>query len=117
MSYVFDVAGETVWSPASRVGALFVALSGVFAEYAGTPAGLHAEARDWYEIEPDVFARHVAALLDGPGRNHPVYGLLAEGYLVTCVALATRAGVAVTPTPAFPDILAAAEECQRRMPR
>jgi hypothetical protein len=57
MSYAFEVGDETVWSPALRVGDLFVRILTDVGAVLKQPTGLTAIASDMYEINLESFEK------------------------------------------------------------
>src|SRR5262245_60947802 len=108
MSYVFDAGNEGIWSPALRVGELFVATADSLAAIVDTDTGLHAVANDYYDITAQEFFDFVQALLHSPYLNHPVFWELSRGFLATALVLLDRAGMPVPDDePHMADLLAA----------
>ncbi|WP_410568879.1 DUF6086 family protein [Amycolatopsis sp. cmx-4-61] len=100
MSYIFDVDGEVVWSPALRIGKLFTTLVDVLAgdvDVEPRATGLTAMASDYYYVNPPVFAQFVRALLGSSVLANPVYAELARGFLVISLVVLDRCGVDLTP--------------------
>ncbi|MFJ1763957.1 DUF6086 family protein [Amycolatopsis sp. NPDC088138] len=99
MSYIFDVDGQVVWSPALRVGHLFVTLADTLAGDAGVEpgaTGLEMMASDYYYVNPPVFAEFVRTLLASSVVTNEVYAELARGFLVTSLVVLDRSGIAMT---------------------
>jgi hypothetical protein len=94
MSYIFEAGDTTVWSPALRVGSLFVTMAECLAAWEGVPTGLSAMASDFYEIDVDVFGAFVQTLLNDSSAGHPVYDQVLDGFIATCLVMLERAGVA-----------------------
>jgi hypothetical protein len=66
MGHVFDVDGEVVWSPAPRIGKLFVVLVDALAEGCdrdGRAAGFTMMANDYYHVGSRALAGFVHELL------------------------------------------------------
>ncbi|RZS44145.1 hypothetical protein EV193_10119 [Herbihabitans rhizosphaerae] len=98
MSYVFDVGDDTVWSPALRVGRLYVAGVTSLAEVFGIDAGLRAVAADMYSIDLDAFEAFTARLFAEYFRSHhDVARLLLAGVLQPSLIMLERAGRAIEP--------------------
>jgi hypothetical protein len=100
VSYVFDVDGEVVWSPALRIGKLFISMAGTLADNSGVDlasAGFTMMASDYYYVDPPALAGFVRTLLAGSVAANPMYRELARGFLVTCLVLLDRAGVVLEP--------------------
>jgi hypothetical protein len=100
VSYVFDVDGEVVWSPALRIGKLFVSMAGTLADDAGldlAAAGFTMMASDYYYVNPPALAGFVRTLLAGPVVANRMYQELTRGFLVTCLVLLDRSGIVLEP--------------------
>jgi uncharacterized protein DUF6086 len=93
VSYVFDIGNATVWSPALRIGSLFVTMAESLAAWKGTPSGLSAMASDYYEIDSDVFSTFVQTLARDDSAAHEIFGALTHGFIATCLVMLDRAGV------------------------
>ena len=97
MSYVFFTGGRegpTVWSPTSRVGALYIGMINVAAQVFTTPTGVRAIADDLHEIDPDRFEIFVRKLLEiYMHSSHPELLLLMHGVLPPSTVLLERCGV------------------------
>ncbi|HEY3471337.1 MAG TPA: DUF6086 family protein [Amycolatopsis sp.] len=119
MSYVFDVDGEVVWSPALRIGKLFMDMAGTLAADAGTDlaaAGFTMNASDYYYVDPVALGGFVRTLLAGSVVTNPVYKELARGFLVACLVLLERTGVVLEPvSEAQRDLFDARAELARLM--
>jgi hypothetical protein len=92
MSYIFDVGDSTVWSPALRIGSLFVAMAECLAGWAGVPTGLTAMASDFYEVDAEVFGAFVQTLAGNASAANEVFGALTHGFTATCLLILDRAG-------------------------
>lgn len=64
VSYSFEVADQTVWSPSLRVGDLFVRMYADTCSVLGTATGLTAIAGDMYEIDIEIFERATMVAFD-----------------------------------------------------
>ena len=93
MSYEFEVAGDTVWSPALRVGLIYDGYVRVLESVLGRPAGWTMVAGDTVRIEPEVFGHFVDGLLDAQASsNHPVLHAHLVPVLTVSLVLLDRAG-------------------------
>ena len=95
MSYIFEWSGETLWSPALRVGKLYVTLADALADVVSVPHGLSAMASDFYVVDRDQLAEFIAALQAWLPRGHPVGDALLGGFLITSLVLLERMGTAL----------------------
>jgi hypothetical protein len=94
MSLIFDVDGDTVWNPATRVGDLYVRLLTEIADVLGVPTGLiDFTSEDTYEIDVDVYGGLVRKIADLYAASpDPVLRGLLEGVLAPSVVVLDRAG-------------------------
>jgi hypothetical protein len=98
VSYVFDVGGDTVWSPALRVGDLYVRFLRELAETLEVPTGLKAMASDMYEIDIDLYENLVQRLFEFCfSTDHPVLRGLVESVLAPSVVVLERGGRPLRP--------------------
>jgi hypothetical protein len=98
MSCIFEVGEDTVWSPALRVGDLYVRYLREIADMLGVPTGLTAVASDMYEIDVDAYGslvRKIADLYFSSG--HLVLRGLIGGMLGPSVVVLERAGRPLSP--------------------
>jgi hypothetical protein len=91
MSYIFEADDTTVWSPALRVGSLFVSMAECLADWEGVPTGLSAMASDYYEIDVGAFGAFVQALLNDSSAGHAIFGQILHGFVATCLVMLERA--------------------------
>lgn len=91
VSFVFDVDDRTVWSPALRVGALWVRFVGQVGELLGVPTGLSDMASDYYQIDPDVFEALVKKMFEANfASSHPIGRAMLESVLAPSVVILDR---------------------------
>ncbi|WP_143174318.1 DUF6086 family protein [Streptoalloteichus hindustanus] len=95
MSYVFQVDGESVWSPALRIGHLFLAIANQLSENLNQDHGFSMMASDFVDIDGNTFAAFVQSLLNSSVMTNVTYEHLSRGFLATCLAILVRAGVPV----------------------
>ncbi len=98
MSYIFEAGATSVWSPAPRVGSLFVTMAECLADWEGVPTGLSAMASDYYEIDVEAFGAFVRALLNDSSAGHAIFGQVLDGFVATCLVMLERAGAAMPET-------------------
>lgn len=94
MSFVFEINGETVWSPALRVGQAFVGCAQALGEVVSVRPGFSFNAEDMIEIDPsqlELFAEALTRLLDMP-KPHKVLSNLTDGVRIPCLVMLHRAG-------------------------
>lgn len=99
MSFVFDIDGETVWSPALRVGNAFAGCAQALGQAVGVSPGFSSSAEDMIEIDARQLEAFVTALTEilSSSAKHRVLGDLAEAVRVPCLVMLERAGRAVAP--------------------
>lgn len=98
MSFIFDVGDETVWSPALRVGDLYVRFLTEIGEMFNLPTGLSAMASDYYYIEPDAFSELIGRIfVENFGTTHQVGRAMLESVLAPSVVILDRIGRPLLP--------------------
>ncbi|MFF3566806.1 DUF6086 family protein [Nocardia jiangxiensis] len=98
MSYVFDIGDNTVWSPALRVGDLYVRMLNDISAVLEVPTGLTAISSDMYEIDLDTFEKLVHAMRGTYfSTNHDVLRGLLAGTLGPSIKILERGGRSVIP--------------------
>jgi len=118
VSFVFDVHDETVWSPSSRVGRLYVDTAETLSRFGAVPSGLVAIASDMYELDPITFPSFVRTLLDEQSIAHPIYTVLIEGFVLTSGVMMERGGIGDDAVAAvFARFPTRSTEIGRAMPR
>ncbi|MGA5540626.1 DUF6086 family protein [Mycobacterium sp. NPDC051198] len=91
VSFIFDVEDTTVWSPALRVGELYVRFVVQVADLLGVPTGLSEMAADYYEIDADVFEAMVKTVFEETFRSaHQVGRPMLESVLAPSVVILDR---------------------------
>ncbi|MFJ8233533.1 DUF6086 family protein [Streptomyces sp. NPDC094448] len=96
MSQYFNMGDETVWNPSNGVSQLFMSQVDVFCGILGVPSGISPMHSDECEIDPRDFKVFVDALLNWNRRTKNVVATaLSEGFVITALALAERAGIEV----------------------
>jgi hypothetical protein len=118
MGFIFDVGEDTVWSPALRVGQLYIAATRCVAVELNRPTGLVAVAEDMYQIDLakfEVFVKDLFAAFSST--NHQVYRELVRGVLLPSLVLLERAGVSPdTTSDAESAIILQSQDLARSMP-
>ncbi|MGI5223131.1 DUF6086 family protein [Nocardia sp. CA-290969] len=98
MSCIFEIGDQTVWSPALRVGNLYVRMAQSVAEVLGVPTGMSAMASDFWEIDIDVFEPFVHAMY---GRyfssSHEILKSLIGPILAPSIVMLKRGGRIISP--------------------
>jgi hypothetical protein len=93
MSYIFEIDDVTVWSPALRVGRLYVAMAGDVADMLGARTGMTAMASDFWNIDLDVFDQFVRTMYaEHFSSNHTVKKCLIGAVLAPSVIVLERGG-------------------------
>ncbi|MFE0458421.1 DUF6086 family protein [Kitasatospora sp. NPDC058965] len=96
MSQYYDMGDETLWNPSNGASRLFLRQVGIFEEELGLPSGIGPMESDECQVDPGVLEVFATALLARHrGTHHAVVRALTEGFVITMLALAERAGVAV----------------------
>ncbi len=94
MSFIFEIDGETVWSPALRVGQAFAGCAQVLAGSADASPGFSFNGEDMIKIDRAQmmkFAETLAAISERPGSFRVLAGL-AEAIRVPCLVMLERVG-------------------------
>ncbi|GGL27950.1 hypothetical protein GCM10011588_48460 [Nocardia jinanensis] len=98
MSYIFDIEDVTVWSPALRVGKLYVGMARDLADSLGTSMGITVMASDFWEIELDNFDSFVRMMnAEYFSSEHPVLKVLVGAVLAPSIILLERGGNSIVP--------------------
>ncbi|MFI6216270.1 DUF6086 family protein [Nocardia brasiliensis] len=98
MSYVFEIGGETVWSPSLPVGDLYVRMLGEVASVLEVPAGLSAVASDMWSIDIAVFGELVNSMHEMYfGSSHQVLRVLIGGVLAPSLVILERGALGIPP--------------------
>jgi hypothetical protein len=98
MSYIFEIGEDTVWSPALRVGELYVVSTRCIADARNQPTGLVAIANDMYKIDLPAFERLTRSVLsEYLLSNHPIYREQLRPWLLASLVMLQRGGVSIDP--------------------
>lgn len=98
MSYIFDIDDVTVWSPALRVGRLYVSMAEDVAAILDMPTGVTAMASDYREIELHEFESFVRLMYETYfSSEHPVFKALIGAVLSPSIVLLERGGKSILP--------------------
>ncbi|MGY5128245.1 DUF6086 family protein [Streptomyces nigrescens] len=101
MSQYFDMGDRTLWNPSNGASRLFMSQVHVYQNEVGLPSGIGPREADGCQIDPTIFKAFVDALLAWHRRtSHAVMATLSEGFVVTVLVLAERAGIEVNWRPA-----------------
>jgi hypothetical protein len=115
LSYVFEIGSDTVWSPALRVGEIYVGFVRVLEEVTGTSGGIEAISSDMVRIDGLRFRAFVDELLDASAANQV---LRSEIETIVCLSLVMleRAGIPLPRTDDLGPLLARARTLATTMP-
>jgi hypothetical protein len=98
MSYIFDIDDVTVWSPALRVGKLYVSMAQDVAGLLETSTGMTAMASDYWELDLQDFDSFVRVMYGIYfSSEHPVFRNLIGAVLAPSIVLLERGGKPITP--------------------
>lgn len=93
MSCIFEVGEDTMWSPALRVGNLYVRFLREIADFLGESPGMTSSDSDTYKIDLDVYQSLVWKMVDLYFSSGSfVMRQLVEGVLGPSVVVLERAG-------------------------
>jgi hypothetical protein len=93
VSYEFEVAGDTMWSPALQIGLIYEGFVQVLERVTGRPAGWVKTAGDTEEIDVDTFSHFVDGLLDMYSRsNHRILHAHLTPVIEVSLVILERAG-------------------------
>lgn len=113
MSQYYDMGDETLWNPSTGASRLFLRQVAVFEEELALPSGIGPMAADECRIDPAVLGVFANALLARHRQTqHAVVQALTEGFVLTVLALAERAGVEVHWQPPGPAPAAEPQDVQ-----
>jgi hypothetical protein len=119
VSYALDIGGHTVWSPALRVGTLYVGFSKTVSDEYGIPLGFRPIANDTVEIDPVIFGHFVDKLMDAiVESNHEILRQELLTIVLPGIVMLDRGAHPVADrTEARKQLIADAHEMGRSMPR
>jgi hypothetical protein len=97
MSYIFDVHGVTVWSPALEVGDAYVRCAVALGSAFGGPPGFDFISEDMVELDLDVFRAFVSRLgaVAAEAADQVVLQDLIDAVLGPSLVMLERAGVSL----------------------
>ena len=118
MSFIFDIDGETTWSPSLRTGQVYAAYCQALASVLDTPTGFTFLSEDWVDIDRQSFTAFVGRVMDTYQKtaHHPVLEPLLRVVLACSLVMLERAGVTWSPAPE-PKLRAFISEMAAAMPR
>jgi hypothetical protein len=98
VSFVFEIDGETVWSPALRAGQAFVGCAEALGKTFGADPGFSFNSEDMVEIDKGQLASFAEVLTQTLGRSagHRVLTDLIDAVRIPCLVMIERAGLAVS---------------------
>ncbi|MFF2849910.1 DUF6086 family protein [Streptomyces sp. NPDC058001] len=113
MSQYYDLGEETLWNPSNGASRLFRRQVAVHEAELGLPSGIGPMENDECQIGVAELAAFVDALLTRHRRtSHAVILALSEGFVVTVLVLAERAGIEVRWTSTDPHALEGLRDIQ-----
>jgi hypothetical protein len=116
VSYVFEIEGETVWSPALTVGQIYEGFIRTLSESLGQPSGFTCNAADHVMIDAEVFVDFVLRLLS-KSRGHPLLAEQIRAVLGPSVVMLDRSGTTLhAARPAEERLLGEARAAASSMP-
>ena len=97
MSYIFEIHGTTVWSPALEVGDAYVRCADTLGGAFGAPPGFDLISEDMVEIDLDVFQTFVGRLriVSAKAPGQMVLQDLIDAVLAPSLVMLERAGVSL----------------------
>ena len=95
MSYIFDIRGETVWSPALDVGDVYVRCALALSAAFGVAPGFDFISEDMVELDPDAFQSFAVSLgqAAADARDQVILQDLIDAVLVPSLVMLERAGI------------------------
>ena len=105
MSYIFEIDGETVWSPALQVGAVYHRFVQALEASLGVRAGISEFGSDYLVIDRTQLVTFVGAVREFS--RHPVAAALCTPVLAVTQVMLQRAGVPGDPASSLPPEAAA----------
>ncbi|MFI9787928.1 DUF6086 family protein [Kitasatospora sp. NPDC051984] len=96
MSQCYGIGEETVRNPSNGASRLFISQVSVYQTEMGLQSGIGPMRADEWQIDPDAFKEFGDALLAWHRRTtYEVMAAPSEGFVVTMLVLAERAGIEV----------------------
>ncbi|MFE2599810.1 DUF6086 family protein [Streptomyces sp. NPDC059396] len=94
MSQYYEMGDRTLWNPSSGVSRLFLRQVALYEAELGVPSGFGPMEADVSRIDPAGFTAFVDALLVRHSKTrNAVMKTLSEGFVVTVLVLAQKAGI------------------------
>jgi uncharacterized protein DUF6086 len=99
MSQYYQARHIVLWKPSSGVSRVFRAQVRLFEDELSLASGVGPMEADECEVDVEQFGTFAAALLTYRGTsNHQILRAMMDGFVITVLALAERAGVEVRPS-------------------
>jgi hypothetical protein len=99
MSQYYRVGDIVLWTPSSGVSRVFLGQVRLFEDELSLASGVGPMEADECQVDVERFSTFVQALLTYRGAsNHQILHALTEGFVITVLALAERAGAEVRPS-------------------
>ncbi len=119
MSYVFDIDGETVWSPALLAGQVYVMFVSSLEQVLQVRAGFSAVADDMVEIDRDQFSAFVDRLMQfDTGGRHPILAETVAPIVAVSLVMLRRSPLGLQEPKSMSEALRrATERLDSQMPR
>ena len=94
MSQCYTAGDVVLWNPSMRASALFLGQVRLFEKEFGLASGVGSMESDSCEVDVAVFGTFARTLAADPTlRSHSVVRTLGQGFVVTVLAVAQRAGL------------------------
>jgi hypothetical protein len=118
LSYIFELDGETTWSPALRTGRAYVTLANSLADIFEINSGLAAIADDMYDIDKTQFQNFTKHTLDEYiSATNLIYRSYIQGVLLTSLALLSNIKVEINEFIGVnEDLISLVQEYSKLMP-
>ena len=119
MSYSFDIDGHSVWTPALRVGTIYVGYVRAVSEAYEVKNGLESVANDTVEIVPEVFGPFIELLTSRlVVTNHSLLRDQLQVVVQPGIVMLDRGGFAISEErPEVGELVRMARDVARSMPR
>ncbi|MEV6272930.1 DUF6086 family protein [Kribbella sp. NPDC051936] len=99
MSQYYQAGDTVLWNPSSGVSRVFLGQVRLFEDELSLASGIGPMEADECQVEIDQFSTFAQALLTYcSASNHQVLHALTDGFVITVLALAERAGAEVRPS-------------------
>jgi hypothetical protein len=96
MSYSFDINGHSVWTPALRVGTIYVGYVRAVSDAYQVKSGLETIANDTADIAPEVFGPFIELLTGGlTDTNHSLLREQLQVVVLPGIVMLERGGFVI----------------------